>query len=299
MDLNADLCAQDAPADIKAASKAAGLPGADKTHWQPLLGGRTNRLWAFETDGGRYVCKLYRSGHASPLFPNTSGAERTALQGLAGHGLAPEFIADFETAQGACLIYRFVPGSAPMRSEPGPLVALRQLHKISDIPPFRRLVRSSAELMAQADALWQSLPPDCHRRFRHLRPRPADIDFGDPVFLHGDPVPANMIARGTRICLIDWQCPAVGDATEDLAIFLSPAMQQIYAGRPLTPEEEDAALKAYDDADIAVRYQTLAPIYHWRMAAHCLWRAERGDAAFDKAALCELARLRTDQSQVQ
>ena len=38
--------------------------------------------------------------------------------------------------------------------------------------------------------------------------------------------------------LIDWQCPALGDPAEDIACFLSPAMQVIYGAGPLDAARE-------------------------------------------------------------
>ena len=42
------------------------------------------------------------------------------------------------------------------------------------------------------------------------------------------------------------------------------------------PAEEQRFLSAYGDAETASRYQALAPWFHWRMAAYCLWRASSG-----------------------
>ena len=68
----------------------------------------------------------------------------------------------------------------------------------------------------------------------------------------------------------------MGDPCEDLAILLSPAMQHVYRGTPLSADERDALFDGYADTEIIDRYQTLAPLFHWRMAAYCLWRVKRG-----------------------
>jgi aminoglycoside phosphotransferase (APT) family kinase protein len=59
--------------------------------------------------------------------------------------------------------------------------------------------------------------------------------------------------------LIDWQCPAVGDPCEDIAIFLSPAMQLAYRGTVLSRAEEQVFLTAYSDASTLKRYANIAP----------------------------------------
>ena len=91
------------------------------------------------------------------------------------------------------------------------------------------------------------------------------------------------------VTLIDWQCPATGDATEDLATFLSPAMQWLYRGRVLSPPETEAFLAAYPDPTVTARDLRLQPLYRWRRAAHCLWKADRGAPDYRHALALELA----------
>ncbi len=69
-------------------------------------------------------------------------------------------------------------------------------------------------------------------------------------------------------------------------------MQQIYRGAPVTPDEEDSFLFAYGDKLAAARYRALAPWFHWRMAAYCLWRTIRGDADYQLPMAMELERLK-------
>jgi thiamine kinase-like enzyme len=102
-------------------------------------------------------------------------------------------------------------------------------------------------------------------------------------------VAGNLIDGPGGITLIDWQCPASGDPTEDVATFLSPAMQWLYRGRVLSPPETEAFLSAYPDPDVTTRYLRLRPLYRWRMAAHCLWKADRGAPDYEQALAAELA----------
>lgn len=135
-----------------------------------------------------------------------------------------------------------------------------------------------------------------HRNLCAAEPTAPDVvPSGRRALLHGDPVPGNLILSPDGPVLIDWQCPATGDPTEDLAIFLSPAMQMFYRGRPLSADEAATFLGAYGDAATVARYRALAPWHHWRMAAYCLWRMARGggDSRAEAAAFdAELAAMR-------
>ena len=117
-----------------------------------------------------------------------------------------------------------------------------------------------------------------------IRPTPA-------VFLHGDLVPANIIAGPGGLTFVDWQCPAIGDPVEDLATFLSPAMQSLYGGRSLGSGDQAWFLNAYGNENAALAYHAMKPLFHWRMAAHCLWKAKRGSPDYADAMALELAAL--------
>ncbi|MEI6801465.1 MAG: phosphotransferase, partial [Pseudomonadota bacterium] len=82
---------------------------------------------------------------------------------------------------------------------------------------------------------------------------------------------------------IDWQCPGLGDPAEDLATFLSPAMQWLYTGRTLGPDQRSRFLHAYPDQATVARFQALEPLFTWRIAAHCRYRAAKGDADYAQA----------------
>lgn len=97
--------------------------------------------------------------------------------------------------------------------------------------------------------------------------------------------------NGTDITLIDWQCPAIGDPTHDIAIFLSPAMQLLYRGAPLSENEVRQFLAGYPDQDIAQRYHELADWFHWRMACYCLLRASQGATDYSQAIELELSSI--------
>ncbi|MGB8811941.1 MAG: aminoglycoside phosphotransferase family protein [Paracoccaceae bacterium] len=252
----------------------AGLP------WQPLAGGRSNRLWQV----GKWVVKLYDAQAASPLFPNDSVAEARALRLVAPYGLAPTLRA---TGAG-WLAYDHAAGSV-WSGDPAPVAhTLARLHRLpiatADFRPApsgsRALHDQAAQIAADCAGVLPPPPPDA-----------AIAPLAQPKLIHGDAVPGNVICHPQGITLIDWQCPAIGDPTEDLAAFLSPAMQWLYRGAPLSADQAAAFLNAYPDPALVARYHALAPAFHWRMAAHCLWKAERGAADYATALQLELAAL--------
>lgn len=241
----------------------------------PLRGGRCNRLWRI----GSVVAKLYAPGSARPLFPNDPLAEAAALRALAGTGLAPGLL----LAGPGWIAYRFVPGT-PWNRDPRPVAqALAAVHRHPPPPGLRQMPLGDQALMASARAMAHpGLPPP---------PKVPTVAAPTPCLLHGDAVPGNIITGPQGLTLIDWQCPGLGDPAEDLALFLSPAMQQLYRGAPLSPAETAAFLAAYPDADIVARYRLLRPLLHWRIAAHCALRAAEGAADYRAALGLELAAL--------
>jgi aminoglycoside phosphotransferase (APT) family kinase protein len=246
--------------------------------WLPLRGGRTNRLWQV----GDLVLKRHDSAAASPLFPNSAADEARALALFGPLGLAPVLCA----AGADWVIYRHVQGAvwpAGPLSDPAPVA--RMLGRLHALPvagmAFRPLPDGSAGLLAQARAMAEGLdlpapPPD-----PHLPP-------AAPCVVHGDAVAGNVLVTPEGPMLIDWQCPALGDPAEDLAMFLSPAMMWLYSGRIHTPVDRAAFLAAYPHRATVERFLTLEPLFRWRMAAHCAWRARRGDDGYARALRLEL-----------
>ena len=254
---------------------AAGLP------WLALPGGRSNRLWR----RGDLVIKLHDPVAASPLFPNDARAEARALAQFSPLGLAPQ-----PCAGGAdWLIYRHVAGSTWDPRAPGadPAAVARMLGRLHRAAPpkagFRPLPNGSAAILAQAQGF---APAD-------LPAPPPDpgIAPADPVCVHADAVAGNIIVTPQGPVLIDWQCPGLGCGAEDLAAFLSPAMHWLYTGSCLTADQSAAFLAGYPDAITRARYAALAPVLHWRIAAHCAWKARRGDADYAQALRLELHHL--------
>ena len=252
--------------------------------WQRLRGGRTNHVWQVTGPEGRdpVVVKLFDGTAQNPLFPNRPEDEARVLHALDGQGLAPRLLHHAATPLGACLIYSHLDG-APWRH--GAATAAKLLHRVHQITPPKGLRQPPNGSAAIEDQIGEILAFLGHTLddLPDLPTAPV-ANSGAACLLHGDPVPGNMIDCGDRLFLIDWQCPAVGDPCEDIALFLSPAMQIAYRGAPLSDAEEIAFFAAYGDADTIARYECLAPWYHARTLAYCMWQVAQGeDAAVTRA----------------
>lgn len=261
--------------------------------WAPLHGGRTNASWRVSGGGGAFVVKLFRPGSGTPLFPNDPEAEAAALTALTDTGLAPRLLAKAITPAGASVVYAHVAGRGwrPGDDPADVARALARLHREPAPPVLPEASSEPAALRAQALGMLAGLG-EAGAALAAREPTPAaGLPAVRPVFLHGDATASNTLVTPGGITFIDWQCPARGDPGLDLAIFLSPAMQTVSGNRPLTATETARFLSAYRDETVAARYRALAPLFHWRMAAYCLWRAARGDEGYREAAALELAQL--------
>jgi len=262
------------PTDLELAIKRAlpDLLGA----WVPMAGGRTNCVWRVAE---AVVVKHFDRAAASPLFPNDPLAEVAALTHFGPLGLAPRLLASGKE----WLAYKYVRGAA-WRCDVRPVAAL--LGRLHQGPPpkaaFRRLAPGALALRNQTAVLMNMVGLDL------ALPDIPPVYGWQACPLHGDVVAGNIIVSQDALCLVDWQCPAIGDPTEDIAAFLSPAMQTLYRGMPLDTDEVDLFLRTYPAPEVCDRYIALRPLFRLRMAAHCLWRARRGDAGFAEAAKAEL-----------
>ncbi|NIZ09744.1 phosphotransferase family protein [Pseudooceanicola sp. HF7] len=267
----------------------------DPETWQRLGGGRSNMSWRVAGPGGDHVVKLYRPETASAVFPNDPHAEARALKALHGTGLAPELLFQADSPLGPCVVYRHLSGSAgaPDPAEAGRL--LRHLHAMPAPPGLRIGPDGSQALRAEIRQQAKGLRSRDGRALGDLLLEgiavPDLTASGEVALIHGDPVPGNMVATPSGLCLIDWQCPAAGDPAVDIATFLSPGMNLIYRGRTLTLSERLAFLEAYGSTRARSRFAVLEPLFHARMATYCLSRAAAGSALDRDAALLELQAL--------
>ena len=280
-------CARDTLAELV---MARGLSTA-KACWVALDGGRTNQAWRV-TDGRRQiVVKLFSQGTHNPLFPNNPASEIQALRHLEGHTLAPKLVDHFATPLGHCVIYEHLRGRT-WHNDPAQVAKLlKRLHHLDAPEGLRAAPDGSLALRHQGEMILGMCPQSGADRARDLMPGTEIPPSGATCLLHGDPVPGNIIGEKSDVRLIDWQCPAAGDPCEDIAIFLSPAMQLAYRGTALSMTEEQAFLNAYDDTNTLIRYTNIAPWYHWRMLTYCLWQYARGDLQAENRAKAEIQAL--------
>lgn len=257
--------------------------------WQPLFGGRTNAAWQGKCGTESFVAKLYTGPARNPLFPNDPVAEARLLQVLAPSGRTPIFRAQVKTDAGTCNLYDHIPGDTWQHGVAEVAGLMVNLHALPCPPDLRRAANGSEALRKQGRAILSRCTEA--EALQAAEPRGDVAANKVSVLLHSDIVPGNLIRNEAGLHLIDWQCPATGDPCEDIAVFLSPAMQHLYRGETLSPREVSAFFAAYDAPDIAARYHALAPFYHWRMAAYCLWQVQNGRTAYADGLALERAAL--------
>ena len=252
-----------------------------------LNGGRSNRVWR----AGDTVIKFYQACGNNPLFDNDAQREQASLISLARTGMAPKLI-DAGTFGGRhWLVYSHITGTM---WHTGTAQVAQLLGRLHDQPGFSGLPmgrNGSSELTAQTLAiLAQCRDTDA---LRSMAPMGQVAAVANPMLIHGDPVPGNLVEHEGTLTLIDWQCPQLGDPAEDLALFLSPAMQLLYRGSPLSQDEVGTFVAAYPDQSIIERLHALKPWFHWRMAAYCLWKSQQNSCHDRDAMGLELAALQS------
>ncbi|NVO57668.1 phosphotransferase [Rhodobacteraceae bacterium B1Z28] len=253
-----------------------------------MYGGRTNQVWKILGGDSDKVLKLYRASLRNPLFRNDAALEARCLQALEITGFVPRLRATGRHHNGSWVFYDHAPGS-PWRQEPeGVATLLRKLHTLAVPISVPNGCNGSADLALHGQEILDSCTSETRHRLAKLRPTELVHPTKHTCLIHGDPVAGNILVAESGMTLIDWQCPAIGDPCEDLALFLSPAMQRLYRGSPLTQSEENQFLSAYGQPEIIDRYQTLRPWFCWRMAAYCLWRIENGASDYAEGLQLEL-----------
>lgn len=264
---------------------------------QSLRGGRSNHVWYLPGTRG-LVLKLFDGQTANPMFANEAAREISSLTSLAGTGLVPRHVEAGSFEGRNWVIYDHVTGKNWTEDTAH---AARLLGRLHDQPIPEGLPGGpdgSRDWAARTCRILDRCTPENARKLLDFRPQGSVAPTGMPAFVHGDPVPGNLIVHDGTLTLIDWQCPVAGDPAEDLAIFASPAMQLLYRGRVLSAEEERDFVSAYPDPAVAARFELLRPWVHWCMAAYCLWRVERGNEEYRPAMYLELQSL-TGQSSIE
>jgi thiamine kinase len=241
-----------------------------------LTGGYLNQVFRLRGAGIDWVVKRFLPETELALFPNLPDAEHRAMQCANTLGLAPEPIAFFDQPDAQVLVYRFVEG-AMWRDGVADVGRLLRRLREADPSGFRAVPMTPEDILEEGDAFLPKLAPAHRARLLKTRPMSIEIDSLQPVLLHTDIGPGNIIvAKDTgRLVVIDWQCPAAGDPVQDVIAFLSPAFQILYSCPPLSAKQEADFFTAYDDSALAARYAAMRPFYDWRMAGYCAMRTDK------------------------
>lgn len=259
------------------------------TVWHAQTGGRTNKVWRLTGDQD-LICKLYLDASENPLYANTPAAEYAVLNALQGAGVAPDPHGFIETSLGTVLLYHYIDGRVWDRDTVAVADLIGRVHDLSPPSGLRVLSGAAVDVAAQGSNILDKVKSGQSDALRAMRP---DVEIADvePVLIHTDVVAGNLIYGPDGLRLIDWQCPAIGDPVVDVAMFLSPAMHMIYGGGPLPDAQREAFLMAIDP-HVRDRYAQIGALYHWRMGAYCLWRADQGAQGYADAARAEIAFLK-------
>jgi len=241
----------------------------------PLAGGYWNDVMRLTGDGRDWVVKVFAAQDSWRLFPILPDDEARALDVLAGHSVAPEPVAYVPRVgeQPAVLVYQWVDGA--MWQGDGVEEVARLFRRQHAVPAegFRSVPTDARGIVEQGDRLLRDAAPADAEHLRAVRPTRNVLPAARRVLLHTDAGPGNVIVRADgSMRLIDWQCPALGDAAEDLFTFLSPAFQVLYGCPPLDEATQTAFLAAYDDRAVVARLAALGPALAYRMGAYCALR---------------------------
>jgi len=262
---------------------------SNQTVWQYQTGGRTNKVWRLK-DERDLICKLYLDTKSNPLFNNSPKAEYLCLFSLDGSDIAPKPYKYLKTPFGDVLLYHYIKGktwSHDVNTVSGLLARIRK-HKYPK--ELRILSTLPLDIKQTGIDIINRLNGYHKNELMNICP---DVSISDiePVLLHTDVVPGNLILSDKGLRLIDWQCPAIGDPIVDIMMFLSPGMHEIYGSGKLSMKDHEAFLMNLT-SKLRIRYNILGPLYHWRLAAYCFWKAEQGFIEYEKAALAEIDLLK-------
>ena len=246
---------------------------------RPLAGGYWNQVFRVVSGEQDLVVKHFGgSSVKSTLFPVLPDDEARALHVLAKHGIAPEPVEFFsaDVGRGPVLVYRFFPGEMWDGDVVDAAALLKLLHNI-DTDGFRVMPASPQDILDDAERL--PSPPDDDKAWQRIVSLRPTVTSNEPptqrVLVHGDFSAGNMIAGPEGIRCIDWQCPGMGDAAEDLWSFLSPAFQILYDRQPFGDGSIKRFRQAYGEADVLARLDYLAPYFSYRFAHYCCFRTHQ------------------------
>ena len=258
---------------------------SNKTAWHAQTGGQTNKVWRLigEKD---LICKLYLETNTNPLFNNTPEEEYKCLLWLESSNIAPKPYKYLKTPFGEVLLYNYIKGHIWSHDVETVSELLTRIRKHKYPKGLRILSNLPSDIKQTGLEIINKLNNYHKNKLIKICP---DVSISDiePVLLHTDVVPGNLILGEKGLRLIDWQCPAIGDPIVDIMMFLSPGMHEIYGSGKLSMKDHETFLMNLTPT-LRSRYSKLGRLYHWRLAAYCFWKAEQGFIEYENAALAEI-----------
>ena len=260
-----------------------------QTVWHTQNGGRTNKVWRLVGEED-LICKLYLETKTNPLFDNIPKAEFECLLLLHGSDIAPKPYKFLKTPFGEVLLYNYIKGEIWSHGVDIVSELLTRIRKHKHPKGLRILSNLPSDIKRTGLEIINKL--NNYHKSKLIKICP-DVSISDiePVLLHTDVVPGNLILGDKGLRLIDWQCPAIGDPIVDIVMFLSPGMHEIYRSGKLSMKDHEIFLMSLT-SDLRNRYNILGPLYHWRLAAYCFWKAEQGFIEYENAAFAEIDLLK-------
>ena len=262
---------------------------SNETVWHTQTGGRTNKVWRLkgETD---LICKLYLQTKTNPLFNNSPEAEYRCLLWLDGSQIAPKPYKYLRTPFGEVLLYDYIKGQIWFHDVDTVSELLTRIRKHKCPKGLRVLSNLPSDIKQTGFEIINKLNNYHKDKLINICPEVSIPDI-EPVLLHTDVVPGNLILGDKGLRLIDWQCPAIGDPIVDIMMFLSPGMHEVYGSGKLSMKNHEVFLMSLT-SDLRNRYNNVGSLYHWRMAAYCFWKAEQGFTEYENAAFAEIDHLK-------
>jgi aminoglycoside phosphotransferase (APT) family kinase protein len=245
----------------------------------------TNQVYSLAQGDRCVIVKVYEAyaSDKNPLYPNVAEAEINTLRYLASSTFTPLLIDSWQQKVDGrviktTLVYEYLEGVVWQLDTVAVARLLSQLHDPAQVVPppwLRQLPLSAHEVCCHADTILQQVHDSDVNGLQKLRPmNPSTEEATSQSFVHGDCWAGNFIQNKKELWLIDWQCPGVGDAVEDIANFLSPGMMSFCREQPLSKAERQAFFETYENQAVIQRYQRDAASWHWRLACYYLYRRE-------------------------
>jgi thiamine kinase-like enzyme len=258
---------------------------SNQTLWYAQAGGYTNKVWRLVGEED-LICKLYLETKNNPLFNNTPEEEYRCLLWLDGSDIAPKPYKYLKTPFGKVLLYNYIKGQSWSNDVDTVSELLSRIRKHKYPKGMRIISNLPFDIKQSGLEIIKKLNRYHKNKLIKICPD-VSVSNIEPVLLHTDVVPGNLILSDAGLRLIDWQCPAIGDPIIDIMMFLSPGMHEIYGSRKLSMKDHEIFLMNLN-SNLRNRYNKIGPLYHWRLAAYCFWKAEQGFIEYENAGLAEI-----------